>query len=82
MESGVLREKCRSAHLGGVDNRGGDSGDVGFGVVQGLALEEGVVVVVSPNLPHEEERLAEILLAICFDLKKTQGRILQISESL
>jgi hypothetical protein len=60
-----LREKkIRSAHLGGVDNGGGDRGHIGFGVVQGLALEEGVVVVISPNLPHEEEGLAEILLAI------------------
>lgn len=55
----------RFCDLGGIGDRAGDRGNVSFGVVQGLALEEGVVVVVSPNLSDEEEGLAEVLLALC-----------------
>src|SRR5438128_11008213 len=50
-------------HLCGIGDGAGDRGNVSFGVVQGLALEEGVVVVVSPNLPHQEQGLAEVVLA-------------------
>lgn len=58
---------ARFGDLSGIGDRAGDRGNVSFGVVQGLALEERVVVVVSPNLAHQEQGLAEVLLALCSD---------------
>jgi hypothetical protein len=51
------------SHFSGTGDRAGNRGNVRLGVIQGLALEERVVVVVFPNLSHEEQGPAEILLA-------------------
>jgi len=63
----MAEHAARFGDLSGIGDRAGDRGNVSFGVVQGLALEERVVVVVSPNLSDEEQGLAEVLLALCFD---------------
>ena len=73
----MAEHAARFGDLSGIGDRAGDRGNVSFGVVQGLALEERVVVVVSPNLSDEEQGLAEVLLALCFENRFIKNRNLQ-----
>lgn len=51
-------------HLDGGADGGDDNGNEGLDLIHASSLEEGVVVIVAPDLPYREQRLAHQIAAV------------------